>query len=64
MNEKWKYTLHEYYYVYGDLYSRLYSKRVNIDSTWLLLHIKTKLQIKAETNPHKMSRLQVVFFLR
>ena len=23
MNEKWNYTLHEYYYVYGVLYSRL-----------------------------------------
>ena len=26
MNEKWNYTLHEYYYVYGILYSRLESK--------------------------------------
>ena len=30
-SEKWNYTLNEYYYVYGVVYSSLESKQVSID---------------------------------
>ena len=32
INEKWNYTPHEYYFVYGVLYFKLESKEVSIDS--------------------------------
>ena len=44
MNEKWNYALHEHYYVYGVLYSRLKSKSISIDSRLATLPIKTKIK--------------------
>ena len=47
MNERLNYTLHDYCYVYGILYSRLESKQVSKG----LSHLKTKFQNKTKTKP-------------
>ena len=52
MNEKRNYTIHEYYYVHGLLYSRLKSKQVSLDSR--LVTVAHKFQNETKAKPRKI----------
>ena len=65
INEKWNYTLHEYYhyYVHGILYSRLKFKSVSIDSRLATFPHKNKTSSKIKQNHVKFAYDQVLLII-